>query len=107
MENASTAIGVGVAIYGTFKVASVAADVYNHFNSDEERMARINAARETNEYFEAKRGLRTCLMSNASTARNQVGIPTVCENFSRTFRMVAGQSALDEMTSNFTSAYQE
>lgn len=107
LENVSTVIGVGVAIYGTVQAASIAGDVYNHFNPDEEKMARINAARETNEYFDAKRGLRTCLINNAWTPRNEAGIPTVCENFSRTFRMIAGKSALDEMVTNFKDGYKE
>lgn len=107
LEVTSIAASAGVAIYGTFKLVSTATDVYNHFNPDEEKIARINEAREKNEYFDAKRGLRTCLMNNAWKPRNDAGIPTVCENFSRTFRMIAGKAALDEMTTNFKNAYQE
>ena len=107
LENISTAAVVGVAMYGTYQVASTANDVYNYFNPDEEKKARIEKATEEVEYYKAKRGLRSCFMSNAKTPRDNEGLPIACQNFSDTYRTLAGKAALDEMVTNFkdTHAY--
>jgi threonine dehydratase len=107
LDNASTVIGVGVIIYGTVQVVAMTKDAYNYFNPDEEKKERINAARKKNQYYEAERGLRNCLMSNANKPRNQAGRPTICEDFARALYMIAGKEALDEMTTNFKDAYQD
>lgn len=105
LEKISTAAVVGVAIYGTFQVVSTANDVYNHFNPDEEKKARIEKATEEVEYYKSKRALRSCFMSNAKTPRNNEGLPIACQNFSDTYRTLAGKAALDEMVTNFKDTY--
>lgn len=105
LEIAAKAAGVGVAVYTTYKVVGTVNDIYNYCNPDQEKQARIDAAAEAVDILKAKRAFRTCLMGNPRTPRNDEGLPTICESFSNTYRLVAGQDALDEMTTNFKNAY--
>ncbi len=100
-------LGAGIAIYGISQLASTANDVYRSYYPDEETKARIKTDRETNEYLDAKQGLRNCFIKNAHTPRNWAGRPTACDEFSRQYTLVAGKAALNEMTTNFKTAYQD
>ncbi len=105
LDIAAKAAGVGVLVYGTYTLATTVSDVYNYYNPDKEKQERIHAASEAVDLLKARRGFRDCLTNNARTPRNDEGLPTVCDKFSQTFRMVAGQAAFNEMTTNFKNAY--
>lgn len=103
-------IGAGTAwcLYELSKLCAVAKNIYDYnFPSEAEKVIR-KASAAAGEMLKSKRELRSCFMSNATTSRNEAGLPTACENFSNTYRTLAGQPALDEMVTNFkdTHAYQ-
>jgi|GEM_PF-3216180 hypothetical protein len=100
-------VGAGLAVYGVYKLASAAGNVYTYLNPDQETLDRREEARKRNHRSRLERGLMDCLINNARTPRNDAGIPTVCDDFSAKYRMVAGQSSVDEMTNNFKEAYKE
>jgi len=101
------AVQAAVAIYGCGQVYVIGKDIYSSRNPDEENTARINEAREKNQYYDARRVFRSCLMTNARTERNASGLPTACEDLAQQFIMAAGKSGFEEMAETFRTAYRE
>lgn len=100
-------IGAAVCIYGLKESAYVAADLYDYFKPDEEKQERIKEAREKNEFYDAKRELRGCIMQNNKGQRSEFGTPQACDNLVRKFILVAGRNAFNDMAENFKAAYGE
>jgi len=100
-------IGIEAALvmYYIVKLCVTAKRIYDYSFPTEAEKALRKAAAEMNKIFDAQSDLRNCLMRNARNPRNDAGLPTMCENLVNTYRTVAGQPALDEMTINFKNAY--
>lgn len=105
LKNLNTAAQITLAIYCVAKLCVVAKDIYDYCYPSEAQQAITQAAAEVNKLFRAKQDFRTCLMKNAAAPRNTSGVPTACQELATAFGAVAGQSALDEMTINFTDTY--
>lgn len=100
-------VGAAVCIYALKEVATIGSDLYEYNYPGEEKKAKINEAREKNEFYDAKRNFRSCLINNSKAQRNNSGLPVACEDLGRMFTMMAGRGALDDMTETFKAAYQE
>lgn len=105
LKSLNTAAQITLAIYCAAKLCVVAKDLYDYCYPSETQKAITQAAAKVNKLFRAKQGFRTCLMNNATSPRNDSGIPTACQELANAFGAVAGQPALDEMTTNFKDAY--
>lgn len=97
--------GAAIGAYSFFQLYLIGKQIRDDKYPGEEQKARINAAHEKNQAFDAKQEFRTCLINNTKTPRNASNRPTTCENLASMFAMMAGRAELDDMTENFKTAY--
>lgn len=103
INRAVLALQIAVGIYVVVVFYPIFKDLYDYCYPSEAKKAAIKAAIEANKLFDAEHNFVECLLSNRQTARNDAGLPTVCENFGETYRMVAGQEKFDDRISGLKS----
>jgi|GEM_PF-4149874 hypothetical protein len=92
------AMYVAIGIYTVVAFYPMFKDLYDYCYPSEAKKAAIKAATERLKFFKAEDDFIDCLLGNRQTARNDAGLPTVCEKFGDTYRAIAGQEKFDDMT---------
>ncbi len=98
-------VGAVIFFYGVKDLVNAGKDFYAYVYPSEEKVAKIEEAREKIQFYEAKRNFRDCLIKNIKGQMNGSGLPSACEELANLFIIAGSKDAFIEMSENFKFAH--